>query len=123
MKNELEQREGLLLPVPRRTAILSSANNSREIHWEVVCGYIHCVHLRSSQYCGRPVALMNWRNKDSVMQSLSMCSANLPGGGAFTCLLQLGQEWRGESLGVVVSSRVIMSWQHLGLTAAVGLQI
>lgn len=97
MKNELEQREGLLLPVPRRIAVLSSANNSREIEPPDVCGYIDCVHLRSLPVLCRPAELMNCRNKDSVMQSLSVCSANLPGVGAFTCLWQRGQEWRGES--------------------------
>lgn len=47
VKNELEQREGLLLPVPRRIAVLSRASNSREIQPPKACGCVHSVHLRS----------------------------------------------------------------------------
>lgn len=41
MKNELELRGGLLLPAPRRIAVLSSANNSRKRQSPNVRGYLH----------------------------------------------------------------------------------
>lgn len=41
VKNELEQREGFLLLVPRRIAVLSSASNSREIQPPKACGCVH----------------------------------------------------------------------------------
>lgn len=45
------------------------------------------------------------------MQNLYLYSANHRGVGAFTCLLHRGRSGE-ENLGVVVSSRVIMSWQQ-----------
>lgn len=44
-RKELEQKEGLLLPVPRRIAVLSSASNSRELQPHSFWGYVHSLHL------------------------------------------------------------------------------
>lgn len=48
MKNEIRQREGLLLPMPKgRIAVLSSANNREEIQTLNVHVYIQSMHFRS----------------------------------------------------------------------------
>lgn len=48
VKNEIQQREGLLLPMPKgRIAVLSSASNREEIQTLSIHVYIQSMHFRS----------------------------------------------------------------------------